>query len=673
MFPTPLASPLIAARTWLFDDWSEEIFAFMPAALYAGNRFPSLCVDYSPRVPEALLRGKDTPDFITDVPRLRLEEGFSSVQLKSGDLAFPAFGFYDPRTQRGWLAMAEDPSAAADWLWEIEESDDRCQACFRVSTPAVRRSPVYLMPKMQRESPDVLPELPGKTPAVRVVEGTYATLTAWLDAIFSLRAEFCDGEEVPATVPMSHAFDLIEEHYHRDSWNESVGVFTTDCHPESRYPFQTGWCGGMIATQGLLASEQSLSRERIWKNLETFFTNAPCPCGLFFGRANLQGEWTADFAHQPAKPYTHQWTLTRRQGDALLYLIRQLNTLGTEVPHAWWDILRRAADFWVGLWEREGQFGHFLHQQSGEILIGGSASGAVVPAALAAAHAHFGDDRYLHTALASARMFAEDFLAKGIFTGGPGDALKNPDSESLAAFVESCAALYQTTGADEWLKHGRAAAALAATWVMPYNFPFPATSEFGCLEIHSRGSVFANTQNKHAAPGICTHSGLGLLTLFRATGDERLMDLLRDIVRFLPQTVSRADRPVHDAHGNAMPSGWINERVNTSDWDNNVGGIFYGSCWCEVSLLLSYAELPGVYARHDLSKVWCLDNVEAEWEGDALRLHNPTPFPARVKVWIEDAAEASTPLTVLERPVCRIIQLAPSASLRIPKSDAPAH
>jgi hypothetical protein len=657
MFPSPLPSPLIAARTWTFEDWSPEVFAFMPAGLYAGNRFPSLRVDYSPRVPEALVQGKDTPDFITDVPRLKLEDGFSSVQLKSGDLAFPAFGFYDPRTRRGWLAVAEHPAAAADWLWEIEESEDRRQVCFRVSSPGVRRSPVYLMPKMQRESPDTLPDQPGETPAVRILEGAYDSLNDWLDAVFSLRAELCEGETVPATVPLSHAFDLIEEHYHRESWNDSVGVFTSDCAPKSRYPFQTGWCGGMIATQGLLVSDNPLTRERIWKNLETFLTRAPRPCGLFYGRASLEGEWTADFAHQPDKPYTHQWTLTRRQGDALLYLFRQLHALGPEVPEAWWDILRRAADFWVTLWEREGQFGHFLHQQTGEILIGGSTSGAVVPAALVAAHARFGDARYLNTAEASARMFAEEFLARGVFTGGPGDALKNPDSESISAFVESCAALYQATGAEEWLRHGRAAAALAATWVMPYNFPFPEQSEFGKLDIHSRGSVFANTQNKHAAPGICTHSGLGLLTLFRATGDERLMDLLRDIVRFMPQTVSRPDRPVHDAQGNAMPSGWINERVNTSDWDNNIGGIFYGSCWCEVSLLLSYAELPGVYARRDLRKVWCLDNVEAEWVGDELKIINPTPFPARVKVWVEDAAEAATPLPVLALPTCQIIDV----------------
>ena len=131
-FPSAHPSSLIASRTWIFDNWHPGIYAFMPAGVYAGNRFPSLCVDYSPRIPEKLLRDKETPPYITDIPRLSLEAGFSSVQLKSGDLAFPAFGLFDPGRQHGWFAIAEQPDAFADALWEIEESDDRSKACFRV-------------------------------------------------------------------------------------------------------------------------------------------------------------------------------------------------------------------------------------------------------------------------------------------------------------------------------------------------------------------------------------------------------------------------------------------------------------------------------------------------------------------------------------------------------------
>lgn len=42
----------------------------------------------------------------------------------------------------------------------------------------------------------------------------------------------------------------------------------------------------------------------------------------------------------------------------------------------------------------------------------------------------------------------------------------------------------------------------------------------------------------------------------------------------------------------AMPEGFINERVNMSDWEgfDKVGGVFGGSCWSETANLLTIAE-----------------------------------------------------------------------------------
>ena len=48
-----------------------------------------------------------------------------------------------------------------------------------------------------------------------------------------------------------------------------------------------------------------------------------------------------------------------------------------------------------------------------------------------------------------------------------------------------------------------------------------------------------------------------------------------------------------------LPDGFINERVNMSDWEGDacIGGVFNGSCWSETSNLLTLAEvypyLPG--------------------------------------------------------------------------------
>ena len=618
------ASP--TALAWHFPDWSPSNYVFLPAGAYAGNRFPSLPLPYSPRIPEAEVRGVATRPIITDIPRLNDGPGPSRLRLATGDLAFPAFGCFDPDTRRAWLVLARDPRAAADWNFEIEENADRTAATFRIAASD------STAPAVVNEHTWDCPDLP-----------------AFFEHVFALRAALASAAPaVPASLPFSAAFALIEEHYHRDNWREALSLFAVEPNSDAAYPFQTGWCGGMIATYPLLANGSALSRQRARRNLDAFFQNAPRPGGLFAGRCTRDGRWTADFALDSARPYTNSWTLVRRQADALHYLLRQVawvEASGETISPTWHATLLACAESFVSIWQRHGQLGQFVHELTGDILVGGSASGALVPGALALASARYRRPDLLAAAAELGEFFACEFLARGVTTGGPGDAAQCPDSESVAALVESYALLHEATGEPRWLAHGRAAATQLATWVMPYDFAFPAGTEFARLDIRTRGSVFANTQNKHSAPGICTHAGAGLLRLFRATGDTRLMDLLRDIARFIPQCVSRPDRPIHDKAGRPLPFGWINERVNTSAWDNNVGGVFHGSTWAEVSLLLTTLELPGVYVRPDLGRVWCLDHVEATLTPDgALTLSNPTAFPARVRVLVENNNVASRPL-----------------------------
>ncbi len=176
----------------------------------------------------------------------------------------------------------------------------------------------------------------------------------------------------------------------------------------------------------------------------------------------------------------------------------------------------------------------------------------------------------------------------------------------------------------------------------------------------TRGTVFANIQNKHSAPGICSLSGDSLLKLFRATGEVRYLELLRDIAHAIPQYMSRSDRPICDIRPGqkwpVMPPGWINERVNTSDWevrgnpdgDIGVGEIFGGSTWSEVAMLLTWAEVPGIYAQSDTGYLCVFDHVEASWHREngekSLQIHNPTPFDATVKILLETSQEAKKPL-----------------------------
>lgn len=628
-------------------DWSTAHYVFAPGAVYAGNRFPVRPQPYSPRLAEADVA--EHAPFITDVPRLSHEPGPSRLDLLAGDLAFPAIGYQDAERGTGVLLIAASHQSGREVGFTIVESDDRGEAELRVSVPGVRARR-YEFPRISTDgiSPDRGVVLaPGESLAleVRVYVFAAATVAEFLDRAYALRST-AGPRTQPAELPLSAAADLIvRKNDAPDHWNETLGIYPIDFNPASPWYFQTGWCGGFILPWAILDREDEPSRSRARRNLQVVLEQGMAPSGLFWGKRLSNGMWTADYQHDP-RTHLHRWTLTRRQGDALYFGLRQLTWLdarGETVPSAWDAALRRCAETLLATFQRHGQLGHYLDQYTGELVIGGSCSAGIVPAAWILAEKRWGGGAFQRAASALAEQLHRDHVARGFTTGGPGDAMQAPDSESAAAVLESFVELAEFTGQVRWVARARTAAALLASWVMPYDYPFPAGSEFHRLGMGSVGSVFANAQNKHSAPGICTHSGLGLLRLFRLTGDERHLQLLTEIARALPQYVSRDDRPIIARGGRPQPAGWINERVNTSDWDANVGGVFSASCWCEVSLLLTWHEVPGVYAQPDTGLISALDNVEATWADGArtaLRLTNPTRFPAHVRLLVETSARA---------------------------------
>lgn len=233
------------------------------------------------------------------------------------------------------------------------------------------------------------------------------------------------------------------------------------------------------------------------------------------------------------------------------------------------------------------------------------------------------------------------YTQKGLTCGGPGDAMQNFDSESGYALVESYFALYEATENKKWLQAAEDAAKQFSTWVMSYNFEFPETSTYGKLDIEAVGAVFANTQNTHGSPGICTHSGLALFKLYRATGDTFYLDLLNDITHAIPQCLAHPQRKMP-----GVKDGWINERINTTDWLEGIGEMMYGSTWAETSLMLTYIQIPGLYVAPDKSEFVCFDNLEVKKIEEnqneiVLRINNPTKMDACTRIFTETTEEQS--------------------------------
>jgi hypothetical protein len=571
----------------------------MAGAVYNGNRFTVRHQPYSPRYPEADT-GPDAATVITDIPHLEKGEGRSRIQLLLGDLSAPAMGYVDPASGMG-LHLGTDRIDASD-LFEIAESDDRSRAMFTVLRGGVREGR-YSFKEMRSDAPsgDRAPDLE-KGAIINQRFRLELLESASIQTLFDRHFDWMMGSpDWPRDlisregISLAEAFRLIEDKYNRENWDESNELYSTTCDTHSPHYYQTGWCGGGIADSALLCGGDPISRQRAERALNRLCREGQLPSGFFYGKRNRDGEWVHDMAHDKARPYTHRWHLVRREGDLLLYLLKAANRPGLEATEESVDLWKAAAwklaDALCRLWEENGQLSQFIDAETGEILVGGSASGGVVPAGLVLAYREFGDSRYLETAEAVSRYFLDTFTRKGISTGGPADACQAPDSESCAGLLESYVTLMEATGDPLWLEAAKAQAVQLASWIMPYDFPFPRDSEFGRLGIPTTGSVVANAQNGHSAPGICTHSGGCLQRLYRLTGDKRYRELLSWVARQIPHTVSREDRPIHDPAGRALPPGWINERVNTSDWDDNVGGVFYGSTWSEVALMLTAVEV----------------------------------------------------------------------------------
>jgi hypothetical protein len=401
-----------------------------------------------------------------------------------------------------------------------------------------------------------------------------------------------------------------------------------------------------MATLPLLAQGTELSRQRAWRNLEMIFQRTQAPSGFFYGIGDGEKFYSDGFD----RPSPHNLHMVRKSADWLYLAIKHFDLLrkqGREVPPLWLARTRTLADAFVRLWRQAGQFGQFVDVETGELLVGGSCAGALAPAGLAMASVLFDEPAYLEVAQAAGRKYYADCVCEGLTTGGPGEILSAPDSESAFALLESLVKLLELTGDKFWLKAALEMTRQAATWVVAYDYAFPPESSLGTSGARTTGAVWANVQNKHGAPAICTLSGDALFRLWRASGDPLALDLIRDIAHGIPQYLSRAERPLN----HVMQPGWMCERVNLSDWEgaDGVGGKLFGSCWAEVSLMLTTMEIPGLYVQPDTGFFCAFDHIIAEKVGPAgpalkLKLTNPTKFDATVKVLCEPSAACGRPL-----------------------------
>ncbi len=467
-------------------------------------------------------------------------------------------------------------------------------------------------------------------------------------------------------LPFSEAWKLVNDLHQNRRWDESVDLYLfTDVGTSARWNFRLGWSGGGQNTLPIMMNGGALGLERAKKNLEVIFTKSQASSGFFNTHGNGREFAGFDFT----EPFKYNESLIRCQGDWLYMAQRQfryLESTGENVPAHWKEGLRKLADAFVRLWEHEGQFGQFVDVETGELCIGGSTSGAIVCGGLALASQTYSNPRYLEVAKQAGRKYYKDFIRKGYTTGGPGEILSAPDSESAFGLFESYMALYEVTGDQEWLQYCNELLPICASWTVSYDFKFPDQSLLGKMDVRTCGVFWANVANKHGAPAVCTWSGDCFLKYFRATNDRYALDLIVDIAHGATQYISRPDRPI----GN-MPSGGVCERVNLSDWEgkDNIGGNIFGSCsWVETAMALTVTEIPGIYVQKDKDIIAVFDNVLVEKQlspsGEyRLKITNPTRYPAEVNIFSETSKEAGKILDTFFGKANQIVSLEAGESI----------
>ena len=480
------------------------------------------------------------------------------------------------------------------------------------------------------------------------------------------RKDFGDRRTVKA-LPFSEADRMVREKVNALNWDEELGYYRHGVSRLNTKPYdwwQLGWVSGGLTTLPMIAQADPVQKARALRNLAFMFEGSPVENGLW--KAHHDG--TKFNNEDPRPPRPGYLVSVRRLSDGLYFGLKQILMLearGEEVPAAWKTSARNLADALVGIFRKQGQIGQYLDIRTAEIGIGGSTAGGVLPAALLLAAKAFGEPSYRTAAEDLGRQLVSDCVETGLTTGGPCDMLTAPDSESCFALLVSLVDLFEATGDRFWAKSASALTRQFSTWVTSYDFAYPPESHLGKVDVPSNGSVWANIQNKHAAPGICNFSGESLFRLWRDTGDELALDLIRDIAGNITSYVSREGHQI-----GTMNSGMMCERVNLSDWEGQegVGGNIFGSTiWVETALMLTVAEVPGVYLRTDTGRLEIIDHVTGSWDAASktLTLSNPTAFPAKVQVLVENAATAAAPLPLEILSRCTVVEVPAGGSVSV--------
>ena len=645
-----------AAVQFEFDNWCTQNYIFAPSHLYNGNRFRIFPIGYTPFLHNKEDRPLNIPVTTTNVPHLNRDGSDSYVDFKTNSCSTPLTGFYDYTAKRGFFILTEQDTVLGNEAFFISEYPSEGRLTIRLSAPGVREHR-YVMCHSDFPSNDegiALRKGDEIKMHFRVYDFDCEDLPAYFDKFLTIRKDLSGQNEYRNLEPFSSIDSTVLAHNFRTKWYEDENVGYICNKPDYPWPvghLQLGWNGAPVYSLMQLARpELQPDYAEILRRVSRTFdsiTMMQGESGIFYGmmrHGKLSGDNFEAAQKEPDVAMIRRTTITVYYGLQCLDMLR-LQGHGDMIKPEWESMLRKAATGLCRLFDRYGEFGQFVHADTGEIHTPNSTASALAMGALAYASRYFDNPEFLEYAVKSGDYYYENHLAKGYVGGGPGEILQAPDSESSGEITASYTALYEITRDAKWLKYARDAAAFLSSWVVSYDYQFPSDSNFGEHGIKATGSVWASVQNEHSAPGLYVMSSDFLLKLYRATGDSRYIELCRDMSHNVAQYVN--------TEGNRLQSeggfGYASERVNLGDWEGNegIGNIPQNDsnlAWENVAMI-NTTEVPGIYVQPDKGTLTVFDHVDArivssDADNVTLEITNPTYRPGDVTVLAEDSKYA---------------------------------
>lgn len=622
----------------LLPAFQKEWFIFIPSSCYAGNDFvlvkeecypPKYMVHYTPEDP------LHPPVAMLEVPSVGKDKLFNRSVT---DGSSPLIGVFMPEKKQAFFLAFEQGTSLGNNGIEISVTAENSLRLL-LSLPCVRRESFTKCKNLD------------EAPILKKGEKIHLSLQTTLQPaedladfyrIFSeIRSSFPQQEPYKNSRSFSHAQEILLKMFSQVRYIEEHAFFTK---ARGQLNLNTGWCSyGEIVSLYQFGDEKL--KKAVFAFLENIFHNAFSSNFFPFTAAKVVD------GHLVFMPYdfplkTEKGSTLMRLPAEFLFHTLKLFLLWEEkkisYPAKWKLLLESVAENLLILYEKYGQLGHIVNLPDGEMVLGGSFTAAIAPAALLLAGKYYKKEKYSVAGEKILQDYVEEFRQKGFTYGGPGDSMFAPDSESASALLLSLVLYCEKYSGKKYLEEARYCADYFASWVPSVKYTFPKGSTLDLMDADCRGAVQANLQNQHGAPAPCVDPANSLLLLYQLSGQKKYLQLLQEIIHNCVQYISTKAHPIPMQIGGVMPQGDICEKVFFQDYCNKCGMIPFGSGgWTEIAVLMCISENPGIYCdiRKDLLMVF--DHVEAALADGILTIINPFSYPVNVQLLTEKASATS--------------------------------